>query len=75
MPKFVFTECQTETHIGEKEAPSVEILAWSAVRAWRNDVDTFSSDHGFSGVTRVTEEDSGRVVGWMNSETGKFVKR
>ncbi len=71
---YVFTECQSEIHIGEKPYGSVQELAKDSEWAWRDNMDTFSATH-MSGVTRVTEEDSGRVVGWVNTETGKFVTR
>lgn len=71
---YLFTECQTEISIGEKTYDSVRELAKDSEWAWRDNMDTFSATH-MSGVTRVTEEESGRVVGWINTETGKFVTR
>ena len=71
---YDFTDTQWDVPIGTKSASSGEQLGKSAEAAWRGNMDTFSGP-GASEVTRVTESDTGRVVGWFNNFTGRFTSR
>lgn len=71
---YDFTDCSWDVPIGTRGFSSVEELGKSAEAAWKGNMDTFSGP-GASEVTRVTESDSGKVVGWFNNHSGKFTPR
>lgn len=71
---YDFTDTQWDVPIGTRAFESAQQIGRSVEAAWRDNMDTFSGP-GASEVTRVTESDTGKVVGWVNNHSGKYIPR
>jgi len=73
MPKFFFTTTD-DYPIGDTDAPNVRAVAMRAEAAHYQNMDAFVHPFSNSEIVRAHDE-HGKIVGWMNTFTGKFTSR
>lgn len=71
---YEYTCAECEMFIGEKEHDDLRDIQKSTQWAYRGNVGTFLCGYHCDCI-RITEKESGKVVGWFDNPSGKFIPR